>query len=153
MLQNSSKKTATAWAIICAGCVASSEGLVTSTYRDINGVPTICYGETKNITIGMHKTPAECKGALIERLDEFGAGVDKCTTVTLPPKRKAGIVSFAYNVGISRYCHSSVNKDLNAGRTVVGCNDLLKYDRAGGIIITGLHNRRVRERELCLAED
>ena len=138
--------------MICMACVASSEGLRQYAYRDVGGVWTICYGETKNIQKGDTATIAQCKemlGARIER--DFGPQVDKCVKGPIPPARKAALTSFAYNVGAGAMCRSSVVRKLNAGDVRGGCDALLLYDKAGGKKVPGLLSRRKKERELCLA--
>ena len=56
-MQMNAKKKVAAWAIVCATVVAGFEGLRTSTYFDVGGVPTVCFGETKNINPGDKYTP------------------------------------------------------------------------------------------------
>lgn len=140
-----------AWLSICVACTAPAEGLRRVAYWDPYGkVATACFGETNNIKMGDRFTTDQCKDMLENRLDEYGAGVDKCTTVPLPPKRKAAMTDFAYNVGVARYCRS-VAPLLNAGRTVDGCDKLLEFTKAGGVTLPGLVKRRQNERDLCLA--
>jgi len=144
------------WLAICITVTAASEGLRTVAYRDPVGIPTICFGETKNVRMGMEYTRKECEDMLGRRLLEFDDGVSRCTTVYLPDQRRAAIVSFAYNVGVPTYCASSVARKLNAGDVKGGCQALMLYNKArkAGILITlpGLTRRRTEEREMCLAE-
>lgn len=139
-----------AWVTICIVCVGGFEGLRTVAYRDTGGVPTICFGETKGTKMTDRRTPEECRTMLEGRVAEFGAGVDRCVTVPLPPARKAALTSFAYNVGISAMCKSSVVKKINMGNVKSGCDALLKYVTAAGITLPGLAKRRQAERKLCL---
>lgn len=84
------------------------------------------------------------------RLYQFGAEVDRCTKVALPPARKAAVTDFAYNLGVGTYC-GKIAPLINAGRVQEACDRLLLYDKAGGIVFPGLTKRRQKERELCLA--
>ena len=59
---------------------------------------------------------------------------------------------FAYNVGGSAFCGSSLLKKLNAGDHAGACNGLMAWDVAGGKRIKGLTNRRDYERRMCLGE-
>lgn len=143
------KKTA-AWVSICIGCTAAAEGVRQNAYPDVTGVPTICFGETKGVKFGDKKTLDECKAMLEGRLYEFGAEVDLCTKVELPPARKAGMVDFAYNEGSGRYCRN-IAPLLNQGNVQAACDRLLDFNTAGGIVFPGLTKRRQKERVLCLA--
>jgi lysozyme len=39
---------------------------------------------------------------------------------------------------------------INAGQTRAGCDALMKWNRAAGIVFPGLTRRRAAERELCV---
>lgn len=138
-----------AWITICIACVAGAEGVRQNAYRDVTGIPTICFGETRNVKITDRKTIEECKTMLEGRVQEFGDQVDKCTLVPLPPTRKAAMVDFAYNLGAGRYC-KYIAPQLNAGKTKLACEHLLKYVTAGGITFPGLVSRRKKEYNLCM---
>lgn len=140
---------------LCVSCVAGAEGLRTAAYRDPVGIPTVCFGETRGVKLGDTATPEECKAMLGNRVvDDFGPGVDKCVHHELPPGRKAAYTSFAYNAGVAAFCGSSMARLENAGKPAEACDALLKWDkmRVAGVMIysPGLHNRREKERELCL---
>jgi lysozyme len=139
-----------AWITICGALTGACEGVRQNAYPDVTGVPTICFGETKGVKLGEHLTLDECKAMLEGRLYQFGAEVDRCTKVELPPTRKAAMVDFSYNLGTGTYCNK-VAPLLNAGETQKACDRLLLYDKAGGITFPGLTKRRQRERALCLA--
>ena len=142
----------TAAAILAVSLVGGFEGLRTYAYRDVVGVATVCYGETRGVKMGDRHSKAECDAMLLKGLQEFEAGVLACTTVALPERRQVALVSFAYNVGVGAYCGSSVARLINAGQPRAGCDALLKWNKAGGFVFAGLTRRRQAERELCLAE-
>lgn len=142
------KKTS-AWVAICLSCVAGAEGIRQNAYKDVTGIPTICYGETHGIKMGDRKTVEECKAMLGGQLEQFGSYVDKCVKVPMPPARKAAMVDFAYNVGSGTFC-KYIAPDLNAGNTLKACDHLLHFTTAGGITFPGLVSRRQKERTLCL---
>ena len=151
------KKKVATWAVICATCVAGFEGLRTSAYFDVGGIPTVCFGETKNVNPGDKYTPAQCREMLGDRLvTDFGPAVDRCVHHALPDTRKAAYTSFAYNVGVGAFCRSSIAKRENAGDVQGACDALLLYNKinVGGVLVysPGLNNRRVQERELCLRQ-
>jgi lysozyme len=139
------------WIAICLSCTAGAEGMRQTAYQDPSPAATwtICLGETKGVHPGDHKTRAECEAMLEGRLYQFGAEVDSCTKVPLPPKRKAAMTDFAYNEGSYRYCKYIAPK-LNAGDVQGACDTLLHFTKAGGIEFPGLVKRRQQERALCL---
>lgn len=145
-MKNSLKGAALAALVMMVG---GFEGLRTYAYRDPVGIPTICFGETRNVHMGDHKTPEECKALLSSRLVEFASGVDKCLVVPVPDKTYAAFVSFAYNVGVGAFCKSTLVKKANAEDIVGACDELLKWTKARGIELPGLVARRKAERELC----
>lgn len=138
-----------AWITLCIACVAGAEGVRQNAYRDVTGIPTICFGETKDVKITDKKTLAECKTMLAGRVEEFGVQVDRCTKVELPPERKAAMTDFAYNEGARTYC-KYIAPDLNAGNVKKACDHLLHFTTAGGITFPGLVSRRQAERKLCM---
>lgn len=133
--------------------IGGFEGLRTIAYPDpaTKGPPwTVCYGETAGVEPGDRYTVEQCKDMLQESLQKYAKGVERCVIAPLPDKRYVALVSFAYNVGVGSACGSSVVKLINAGKTREGCDALLKWNRAAGIVFPGLTKRRERERQFCL---
>lgn len=148
-------KKPVAWFAVCVACVSGFEGLRTTAYFDVGGVPTACFGETRGIRVGDTFSPDQCKTMLVDRVkNEFGPGVDRCIRHPLPPERKAAFVSFAYNAGVPAFCGSSVARKENVGDTRGACDAMLLWNkvRIGGVLIPspGLNKRRQQERALCL---
>jgi lysozyme len=140
-------------AAACVTLVAGFEGLRQTAYPDpaTKGPPwTICYGETAGVKPGDRKTVAECKAMLASSLEKYAEAIERCVTARLPDERFVALTSFAYNIGTVGACKSSVVRLINAGRTKDGCDALLLYNRAAGIVFPGLTKRREREREWCL---
>lgn len=148
MAKQSTRRTAV-WATIAVGCVSGFEGLRQYVYRDPVGIPSFCFGETKNPEWGKRYSVDECKALLADRLEEFNAGVDRCVTAPLSDSRRAALVSFSYNVGVGAFCQSQLVRKLNAGDPTA-CDELLKWTKAKGITLPGLVKRREEERRLCL---
>lgn len=125
-------------------------------YRDIVGVPTLCYGETLGVRMGDRATDAECRDKLEHRLtDDFRAGLHRYFTDTtranrLTAERDAAYVSLAYNVGIRGAGRSTATRRLNGGDIAGGCAALGWWNKAGGRVVRGLVNRRAEETALCL---
>jgi lysozyme len=126
------------------------EGRELRAYRDIVGVWTICDGETKGVRPGDVATPAECDAMLAKSVREYAAGLDACVVPALPAKTEAALISWTYNVGVGAACGSTLVKLLNTGNLRAACEQLMRWNRAGGRVVRGLANRRTAERALCL---
>jgi GH24 family phage-related lysozyme (muramidase) len=129
------------------------EGLRTTSYQDIVGVWTVCYGETRGVQPGDNYSKAECDMMLEREVLAFERQLDRCLTreEQMPRGMKIALVSWAYNVGTGAACSSTLVRKANAGDFVGACNELPRWNRAGGQVIRGLTNRRMSERQLCLS--
>lgn len=137
---------------IAIGVIAPWEGLRTTAYQDIVGVWTVCYGETKGVRPGDSYTPEECRSMLAREVAEYEANLRaRCLAYPMPDGVRAAVVSLAYNVGVGAVCSGSIPKLAAAGDLRAVCDALLRYNRAGGKVVRGLTNRRLAERQVCLA--
>lgn len=143
-------KTGARAALIASGLIAGAEGLRQVAYLDPVGIPTICFGETRGVKIGDKATKAQCQDMLAGRLVEFSAEVDKCLIAAVPDESYAAFLSLAYNTGTANFCRSTLVKKANAGDLLGACNEILKWNKAQGLVLPGLTRRREAERKLCL---
>lgn len=135
---------------IASVLVPSLEGVSYTPYRDVGGVWTVCYGHTgKGIVPGKTYTKAECKALLDKDLQPFARSVDRSVKVPTNAYQKAALISFSYNVGVNAFEHSSVLRNLNAGRYQQACDGFRSWVYVDRVRIQGLMNRREVERELC----
>ncbi|ANL52871.1 lysozyme [Rhizobium phaseoli] len=146
-------KKGSAVAAAAVALVGGFEGLRQNAYPDpaTQGQPwTICYGSTNGVKPGDYKTVAQCKALLSLELQKYADGIEQCVTVPLPDPRFVALTSFAYNVGVKAACKSSAVTLINQGKTAEGCEALLKWNRAAGVVFPGLTRRRQKERQFCL---
>ena len=137
--------------LIATPVVANWEGLVTTAYLDVVGVPTFCYGETEGVRWGVRYTPAQCRALLQKRLPDYAGPLLKCIGRTdIPDKTFGALISWTYNVGTQAACRSTVVRYARAGDWVSACHGLTAWNRAGGRVVQGLVNRRAAEKALCL---
>ena len=136
---------------IAVSSIGAYEGLRTKAYRDVVGVWTVCYGETKGVEAGDQYSVAECDAMLSKEILSYEAQLDKCLTAAVPIAAKIAFVSWAYNVGAGAACRSTLVRKANAGDLRGACDELLRWNKAGGRVWQGLVNRRVDERKLCLS--
>lgn len=135
--------------------VARWEGLRTMAYLDLVGVPTVCYGETKGVSLGDRYTVTECDAMLGRELLAYRAGLHRYIAPPvladlMPVPRDVAFVSLAYNVGVSGAGKSTAVRRLNAGDVAGACDALTWWNKAGGRVVRGLVNRRADEKRLCL---
>lgn len=135
---------------LATGFVTQWEGRELRAYQDIVGVWTICMGDTHDVRPGQVATPAECDTRLANHLRTYEAGLDKCLVAVVPGKAKVAFLSWTYNVGVGAACKSTLVRKANSGDVAGACDELLRWNRAGGKVVAGLTNRRKAERELCL---
>ncbi len=136
--------------IVAAPGVIESEGWRLTTYADPVGIQTACAGVTRGVQAGRTYTQAECERMTVQALLDHATAIRPCLPETLPTETRAAFVSFAYNVGPSRFCNSSVSRLAREGRLVEACDFLNRYVYAGTKKLPGLVKRREAERALCL---
>jgi lysozyme len=132
--------------------VGAWEGLRLTAYRDVVGIPTVCYGETKGVKLGDQHTKAECDSMLMSSLQAHEYGMRKCLKDPdgIPDRSYVAFVSLTYNIGTGAFCRSTARKRLDAGDLRGACDAATWFKKAGGRTIPGLVNRRKAEHELCL---
>lgn len=137
---------------LAVGIVGAWEGLRTKAYRDVVGIPTVCFGETRGVKMGDQYTVDECKAMLGDALVEFETNMRRCLNNPdkIPDKPYVAFLSLSYNIGTGAFCRSTVARKANAGDLKGACDAILMWNRAGGRVIQGLVNRRQDERKMCL---
>lgn len=136
-------------AAIALPLIAASEGFVDHVYRDPVGIPTYCFGETSKPEWGKKYSMTECRGILNERVARAALDVLKCIHAPMKDHELAALASFAYNVGTTRFCGSTLAKRADEGQLPTACAELSKWVYAGGRQLPGLVTRRAKERAMC----
>lgn len=131
------------------------EGLKTTTYRDVVGIPTVCYGETgQHIRMGMQFTRDECRDMLNARLQQFAVQLDRCVATPLTPYQGAAVLELGYNVGSSAVCGSTLVRMIKQGEPAsVWCRQLHRWVNAQGRRYQGLVNRREDSYQMCIKDE
>lgn len=131
------------------GFIGQWEGLRTEAYRDVVGIWTVCYGETKGVQPGDRYSKADCDAMLAREIVAYEALLDRCLKHPVPIGMKIALVSWTYNVGAGAACRSTLVRKANAGDLAGACNQLPRWNKAGGQVWRGLINRRGAERAMC----
>lgn len=149
-------------AAICAIFLVAQEGFAPVARHervDPPGVITWCFGRTNfddpTVVAGTRFSREDCKKQLEADLPKYAAPLVRCIKgfSTMPPHRQAALTSAAYNLGPGTVCKSTAVRLLNQGYVVAGCNALMAYTRANGVVLRGLINRRRVEVAMCKRED
>lgn len=138
-----------------AAFVGPWEGERTEAYLDRIASPpvwTVCYGETRGVKPGDRYTSQQCQQMLIAALADYHAPLARCIPALpdQPQGVQVALTSWTYNVGPTAACSSTLAKLANAGDWRSACNQLPRWDKAGGKVVRGLTNRRAAEQRLCL---
>ena len=126
------------------------DGGCTAYQEEINGkrdIPTIGYGVTKGVTMGMVWTAAEAEAALMRELEGHAARVTRLITVELNENERAALISFDFNTGGLR---DNTLKAINSGDRHRAADALRQWNKFGGKPCDGLMRRRAAEVALFL---
>ena len=157
--------------------IAPFEGKENHAYKDIVGIATVCYGQTKGVKLGDYKTDEQCDQDLTKELTSYNQAMKRHVKVELNPYEEVAYTSFVWNVGETAFKKSTLLKKLNQGDHEGACNELLKWNKVTvshkevasytkrgeqcadlgkgkfSCTVKGLTNRRTGENKVCLGKD
>lgn len=113
-------------------------------------VPTIGYGCTEGVTLGMRWTAEEVEAGLRREIAKHEAHVNRLVTVEISQNEFDAMVSLCYNIGAGALGNSTVLKRLNKGDRSGAAQAFAMWNKAGGKVLPGLVSRRSREAALFL---
>lgn len=124
------------------------EGCRLKAYLCPAGVPTIGYGHTKGITLGMTCTQEQAEEWLEN--DFFMAKTDVLAVVRVPlgENQLDALTSFVFNLGVRKLIQSTLLKKINIGDFQGAAGEFDKWVFAAGKKLNGLIARRAAERKL-----
>jgi GH24 family phage-related lysozyme (muramidase) len=130
--------------------IKDSEGLELSAYKCPAGVPTIGYGTTSNVKMGMTISKDQAEQFLKRDLESFEKSVSSLVKVKLTDNQFSALVSFTYNLGAESLAQSTLLRLLNSGDYPGAADQFPRWNRGGGQVLPGLVKRRALERSLFL---
>jgi len=112
---------------------------------------TIGYGHygpdvAKDMTI----TQKQADELLKKDLKSYEKAVNDYVKVNITQNMFDALVSFTYNCGTAALKGSTLLKKLNVGDYSGAAEEFLKWNKSGGVVISGLTARRKKEKELFL---
>lgn len=124
------------------------EGCRLQAYADQVGVWTIGYGHTHGVAPGMACDQRLAEAWLLEDVQEAVDAVQRLVLVRLTQNQFDALVDFVFNLGSGNLAHSTLLHLLNAGDYAGASHHFREWDRAGGIVRSGLLRRRIAEEAL-----
>jgi len=121
------------------------EGLRLRSYQDGNGIWTIGYGHTPDVTAGQFETQAQAEADLCGDVGTAEAAVTRLVEMPLTQGQFDGLVSFTYNEGQGRLRDSTLLKLLNAGSYALAAGAFGSWEIIAGKHSDGLETRRLAE--------
>jgi lysozyme len=123
----------------------SFESCRLTAYLDSVGVPTIGWGHTNGVKIGMTCTQEQADAWLQQDIQSSVNAVNSMVKVQLRQQEFDALVDFTFNLGAGNLEHSTLLRLLNAGNFQGAAAEFDKWDRAGGQVLAGLLRRRQAE--------
>jgi lysozyme len=124
------------------------EGCKLVAYIPMKGdVPTIGYGHTRNVHLGMTCTQEQAEQWLLEDLQLAEDNVNQHVRVQITQGEFDALVDLVFNIGSGNFQHSTLLKLLNSGDYKAAAKEFERWDRVGGTVSTGLLRRRSAEEQ------
>lgn len=132
--------------------IKSYEGLKLEAYLDSAGVPTIGYGHTGSAAYMGNKITAGAADTLLRQdMREAARGL-RFVKVPLTDNEAAALISFIFNVGAGNFQRSTLLMLLNEGKYNLAAAEFPRWNKAGGLTLSGLIRRREEEKALFLTD-
>lgn len=129
--------------------IAVHEGYSDRPYLDVVGVKTIGFGRTEGVRLSEKTTPQRELMLVLKDLEERKEAIALCVKVPLYQYEFDAYASLAYNIGTAAFCGSTLVRKLNQQDYAGACDEILRWNRAGGREVAGLTKRRQDEHKLC----
>lgn len=152
------------WAVVDA--LGRKEDCRLTAYLCSAAVPTIGWGETEGIQLGMRWTEDQADARFYQQVVRFTRAVEAMATSPTTRNQLGGLVMLAYNIGLRRdkptkagLFHSTVLRLHNAGDYLGASNAFRLYNKARNPVtkqlevVGGLVARRALEASIYLTPD
>ena len=136
----------------CIDFIKSFEGFRAKAYMDLAGIPTVGYGHTEYVDLGDEVTEEEACELLRQDVQEAADAIDDLVDVELTQNQFDALTSWIYNCGREAFRNSTLLKLLNSGHSNEAvAAQLLRWNKANGVVVAGLARRREAEKRMFLA--
>ena len=130
------------------------EGLKLQAYLCPAKIPTIGWGNTRyesgrKVQLGETITKERADSLFLWWAESFATQVRSLIKVLLNENQFSALVCFAYNVGSANLASSTLLRKVNANpNDPTIASEFLRWNKAGGVVLTGLTRRRQAESNL-----
>jgi lysozyme len=124
------------------------EGFYPKAYLCPAGVPTIGYGHTKGVTLGMQIDETQAERFLKEDLKESEEAVNGYVQVSINQDQFDALSSWTFNLGCGSLKQSTMLKRINERNFEEVPKEMKLWVHAKGTVLPGLVRRRKSEAEL-----
>jgi lysozyme len=128
--------------------IKSYEGCRLEAYQDSVDVWTIGYGHTKDVKEGDKINQEEAEYMLQEEMIEYEGYINDLVEVPLEQCQFDALVCWVYNLGPTNLKNSTLLKVLNEEDYDGVPEQIKRWNKAGGVILSGLIKRREAEANL-----
>lgn len=126
------------------------EGVRLKAYRDCVGVPTIGYGTTQGVTMGMTITMAQAEEFLKRDIKPIENALNRLGK-NFKQNQFDALVSWIYNLGLGSFAKSTMRRKIVANASDTEITDqMIRWVNAGNKPLIGLKRRRVEEANLFI---
>jgi len=130
--------------------ISSFEGLRLAAYLDPAGIPTIGWGHTAGVHLGMDITRAQALELLRQDTSGAAASVNRLVTRPLTQPQFDALVSLVFNAGTAPLSPGTLGRKLNAGDFAGAAAEFPRWvkatDKSGRVVtLPGLVRRRAAE--------
>jgi len=138
--------------LACADLIKGFESCVLRAYLPTpDDVPTIGWGHTAGVKMGMTCTQAQADAWFASDLTAFGEGVSRVIGKSATLQREYdALTSFAYNMGLGALQQSTLLRLHKAGLKQDAANQFPIWVHQGSLVLPGLVRRRLAERDMYL---
>ncbi|CAM3742986.1 lysozyme [Rahnella victoriana] len=130
--------------------IADFEGCRLSAYQCSAGVWTNGIGHTAGVKPQTQISERQAAVNLVEDVMRVEKGIARCMPVAMPQPVYDAVASFAFNVGVTAACKSTLAFFINKGQWRDACEQLPRWVFVNGVRVTGLERRRANELAYCL---
>lgn len=132
--------------------IAVHEGYRGEAYIPVAGDrPTLGFGDAQGVKPGDKTDPVRALIRLNSQVSQFQIDLKACIgDVPMHQHEWDAVVSWAFNIGSSAACSSTLVRKLKAYDYEGACNELLRWNKFQGKPLAGLTKRREAERKTCL---
>ena len=129
------------------------EGCKLRAYKCPAGVPTIGYGHTQGVKMGMTITQAQAEAFLKDDIKPL-EGVLNAMGINYTQNQFDALSDFIFNLGVGNFNSSTLKKKIIAKASDVEiAEQIIKWVNVGGKPLLGLKKRRVEEANMFLNKE